>query len=165
MYPALSPAIEPEGRPVCCLKRSYSWLGFAGVCRSSSMLVLVGLAMVDVALDSLFSAGWVGDSIWAKSKNSFESTHWFGWGLKGAMVIAGWIAVAMLVSERVGKSLIVFGQSLGRQVDVSRCCVAAKSNGDQERLACWRVVVSSLLDPVLPEVWLSRSIRAFGQVS
>ena len=68
--------MEPVGRPVCCLKRSYSWLGFAGVWRSSSIFVLVGLAMVEVALDSLFSvAGWVGEGIWPKSKNSLGSTH------------------------------------------------------------------------------------------
>ena len=86
------PAIEPVGRPVCCLKRSYSWLGFAGVCMSSpSRTVLVGLVMAEAALDGcLEMVGGVGEGSWLKSKSESVSgsKHWLAFPKFDGMVMA-----------------------------------------------------------------------------
>jgi hypothetical protein len=88
--------MEPDGRPVCCLKRPYSWLGLAGVWRSSSMLLLVGLWKVECALVSRFKFADVGEASWLKSMNSDSgSMHAFDCWYGGAMIIAGCTADAM----------------------------------------------------------------------
>src|SRR5436189_5106763 len=73
-------AIEPDGMPVCCLKRAYSWLGATGVWwssdTSSGTMVLVGLVIVDAACDV---EAMTGEGIALKSTQlsiSAGSTHW-----------------------------------------------------------------------------------------
>src|SRR5215472_4764563 len=68
-------AMEPDGMPVCCLKRAYSWLGATGVWwsseTSSGTTVLAGLVIAEADCDV--------EAIALKSTQlsiSAGSTHW-----------------------------------------------------------------------------------------
>jgi hypothetical protein len=97
------------------------------------MLVLVGLARVEVALASRFRFAGVGEGSWLKSKNSCSgSMHWLLCGLyDGAMIIAGCTAVAMLCLVVSGSRWACFCRSLGRQVEASRVWSCGTLEGDQ----------------------------------